>query len=589
MKTILLLWRLICYRPWLYILTIAGTLMFFAGRLIFGLILQAFFNVLGRLIHLQHPQISSELWLLIALLMLANVVRCVLVYVGVRSMVVYHFSVETLLQRNLLQRIFSLPGALALPISVGEAISYFRDDTLVIETMLEVIAQTIALVLFALTALIILLQVNALITLLVFVPLTCVVVIAQTMRKRLESLRRRSREATARLTSAIGELLGAVLAIQVAQGESKVAAHFDLLNKQRYRLILKDSVLTNSLSSIFGNTVGLGTGLVLLLVAFLSLPLRIGDLALFISYLATITQFVRGLGTALAQLIQTRISFERLIFLQQNAPSEELVTTHFPNPPDEQVVSASEGELEVLEVHNLTYHYPQSELGIEDVSLRLYSGSFTVVTGSVGAGKTTFLKTFLGLLPKDAGEIYWNGNLVGDPATFFVPPHCSYTPQVPHLFSVTLRENILLGLPESLVNLAQAVEIAVMETDIARLEQGLQTMVGTRGVKLSGGQIQRTAAARMLVRNTKLLVFDDLSSALDTETEQKLWERIFADQKRTCLAISHRPSVLKRADQIVVLKNGKVDSVGKLEALLQSSEEMQRLWKRSLESQKPDL
>lgn len=98
-------------------------------------------------------------------------------------------------------------------------------------------------------------------------------------------------------------------------------------------------------------------------------------------------------------------------------------------------------------------------------------------------------------------------------------------------------------------------------------------------IKLSGGQVQRTAAARMLVRDTELLVFDDLSSALDVETEQALWQHLFATEKRTCLVVSHRCSILQRADSIIVLKDGRVESEGTLEMLLQTSEEMQRLWR----------
>ena len=183
------------------------------------------------------------------------------------------------------------------------------------------------------------------------------------------------------------------------------------------------------------------------------------------------------------------------------------------------------------------------------LSFALERGSLTVITGPIGSGKTSVLLALLGLLPISGGSVIWNGSAVNDLAAFFAPPNCAYVAQIPHLFSETLRDNILLGREHDPI---EAIRLAAFESDVVNLAHGLETRIGAGGVRLSGGQAQRAAAARALVLDCELIVFDDLTSALDVETELLMWQRL-ADSRKTVLAVSNRAVALERADTIIRL------------------------------------
>src|ERR1044071_4922667 len=545
--------------------------------LAYALLVKAIFDALSG-----KAPAGYNAWTLITILAVAYGARQTLLLYGFYLFPRYHLAIQAFFRRNLLDYLMTARGARILSQSPAGALSSFRDDIDDIcdyaESWIDVWGTLIA----GIGAIAILLWIDPVIAAIVCAPLLGITLLTRQLTPRIRKLRRRTREETSRVIDFIGETIAAVQAVKVVGAEKTVTEHFRSLCNERHKRALADVLLSESIRSMNNGLINVGLGFVLTAAAWKigRGSLSVGDLALFMQLLPRLTRLLILMGDMMAQRRKVSVATDRMQHLLVDAPQDQIVNPAplklteplAPFSPEPRTGT----RLEHLKVHGLSFRYPNSGEGIEDVSFSLKRGDFVVVTGRIGAGKTTLLRVLQGLVPMSAGEISWNGRLVDDPASFFTPPHSSYTAQTPQLFSESLRDNVLVGDPHD-DHLGLALHWAAMGPDVATLEHGVNTLVGPRGMKLSGGQIQRVGAARMLSRRAELLIIDDLSSALDVATEQQLWQSLLSERDAAFLVVSTRRPTLRRATQILLLENGRLTARGRFDELLASSAEMRRI------------
>ncbi len=585
MSTFNSFWRIITFSPWWYLLNVLLQLLRSVFLLLPGLIVSTIFTLLGG-----NAPVGWDLWTLCAFLVGVAVARVTVVLVNEAVDATCMEYGKTLLRRNIFARLLDKQGAQTLPFAPGELVNRFTTDAAMITETLGTMNIVLGMGIQALVALIIMLTMNWQITLVVLVPLAGSGLLMHHMSAKIQASYRESRRTSGEVSAFLGVLFHATQAIQLANAQHRVIERLRQLNEARRHSTLRSLLFTDVvLDSLARNTTSIATGVMLLLAvqAVKASAFPVSSLVLFVAYIDQITSFTVEASQQMVQYKQATVSLQRLQAILPESGAKTAIVAHSPvflqgEPPRVSGLQRQAPPLERLEVRGLTYRYPQAGRGIAQISFQLQRGSRTVITGRMGAGKTTLLRTILGLLPRQAGEIVWNGKCIAHPEQFFRPPQSAYTPQSPHLWSETLKDNLLLGSPEEPELLASALTAAVMERDVQRLPSGLNTQIGSRGTRLSGGQMLRTAAARMFLREPDLLVCDDLSSALDVETEQLLWERLFMKREQTCLLVSHRRFALQHADHILVLKDGSLAGEGTLATLLESNAEMRQLWEGSM-------
>ncbi len=573
-------WRLWKIRPVFATVGSLAWVVFHTMPFFVGLVLRAIFDSLSG-----SMPAGLNSYSLIAVLAGVEAARWAIFFVAWVTWLRMWEWMSALLRANMLSgALFDTgPASDRLPQSAGEAVTRFRDDVEDVVWFVDIHLDLAGGIVFAALALSVMSEIDPLVTLVAILPLVAVLIGNRVLTNRMRGLRRAYREATAVVTSYLGELFASTLSVKTAGAEERVVARLRAHNRRRNAAAIRDHVGRESLNAFNVATVEVAIG-VMLLVAAPAMrrgEFTVGDLVLFTTYLDALSGLPRRIGRMLAYKRHASVALERMQRLVDEQPAR--LPEHRPMyltvdaPPVDGVAHDPSHRLEHLAVRDLTVRYPSSGRGVEAVDLTLDRGTVTVIAGEVGSGKSTLVRALLGLVAPDRGEISWNGVAVSDPGAFLVPPRCAYVPQVPRLFSESLGENVMLGTPASVDAVDAALRLAVLEDDVAEMPHGLDTVLGPRGVRLSGGQLQRTAAARALLRGAELVVVDDPSSALDVDTEERMWSRLLDGSGRTLLVVSNRPEVVARADQVVVLADGMVVARGAGDDLI-ATPELQRLW-----------
>jgi len=289
--------------------------------------------------------------------------------------------------------------------------------------------------------------------------------------------------------------------------------------------------------------------------------LSVADLVAFYLYLDVFYSPIRNLGSAWEQVQESMAGFERISELLVEEPDVKNTATP---------VSLLSHNTPEICFNNVSFHYQQGEDVLRDINLTIPAGKVVALVGPTGVGKSTLVSLIPRFYDVSSGNITFNGIDLGDLDVKELRSQISIVLQEVFLFHGSVKDNIRFGNSHaSDAEIVQAAMVANAHDFIMQLSDGYDTLIGERGVKLSGGQRQRLSIARAILKNTPVLILDEATSSVDTETElliQEALERLVVG--KTTIMIAHRLSTVRNADKIVVMEGNRITEVGKHDELI---------------------
>jgi ATP-binding cassette subfamily B protein len=407
-------------------------------------------------------------------------------------------------------------------------------------------------------------HINVEMTLWVLLPLPVLALLVNRLVSRIHSTFRRIQEQFSNLTANVQENLSGIRIIKSYVQEEHEIDNFDQQNREYIQRNLEMAKIRASLRSIIESLLGVGIVILIWIGGRKAIAgeVQIGDLVAFLVYFGMLSWPMIALGWVLNIWQQGLASTQRLYSIFQETPDIQDTSQTDPS------IKALTG---TIEFDSVSFQYSGStHPNLHQVSFTVPSGSTLAIVGATGSGKSTLINLIPRLFDVTEGQIRIDGHPIESIPKQVLRDHVGYVPQETFLFSDTIKENIAYGVPSiSIPEIKEATESSQIRVDLDQFPEGLDTLVGERGITLSGGQKQRTALSRAIIKKPSILLLDDALSAVDTYTEERILDKLGELMKdRTCVISSHRVSTIRHADQIICLRDGKVIERGTHEELL---------------------